>query len=87
MSVIVDGGKVRVRPPRTSVPLFARDGSDGWYDLTDVTVERLAIRGRLKWNRLDRAKLEIDRRTGQASFGAFLGTCQAVSTNPDATKF
>lgn len=87
LAVIVDNGKVRVKPPKTSVPLFAKEDQDGWYDLTDVTVDRLTIRGRLKWNRLDRARLEVDRRTGQATFGAFLGTCQAVSTNPDATKF
>jgi hypothetical protein len=87
LGVAVDGGKVRVRPPKSSVPLFSKDAKDGWYELSDVTVDRLSIRGRLKWNRLDRAKLEVDRRTGSATFGAFLGACQPVSTNPEATKF
>lgn len=87
LSVTVDAGKVRVRPPRSSVPIFARSGDDGWYELTDVAVDRLSIKGRLKWNRIDRARLDVDRRTGAVSFGEFLGVCQAVSTNPDVTKF
>jgi len=87
LSVTVDGGKVRVRPPRSSVPIFARGSDDGWYELTDVAVDRLSIKGRLKWNRIDRARLDVDRRTGAVSFGEFLGVCQAVSTNPDVTKF
>lgn len=87
LSVSVDGGKVRVRPPKSSIPLFAKGSDDGWYELTDVAVDRLSIKGRLKWNRLDRARLAVDRRTGVASFGEFSGVCEAVSSNPDATKF
>jgi hypothetical protein len=87
LGVAVDGGKVRVKPPKSSVPLFSKESKDGWYELTDVTVDRLAIRGRLKWNRIDRLRLDIDRRTGAATFGAFQGVCQAVPNVPDATKF
>ena len=87
LGVAVDGGKVRVKPPKSSVPLFSKEAKDGWYDLTDVTVDRLQIRGRLKWNRIDRAKLNVDRRTGAATFGAFEGVCQSVRAGPDATKF
>ncbi|HEY0649880.1 hypothetical protein [Phenylobacterium sp.] len=87
LGVAVDGGKVRVRPPKSSVPLFSKESKDGWYELTDVTVDRLQIRGRMKWNRIDRAKLAIDRRTGAATFGAFSGACSSVPNSPDATKF
>ncbi|TAL32498.1 hypothetical protein [Phenylobacterium sp.] len=87
LGVIVEGGKVRVRPPKSSIPLFAKDDQDGWFELTDVSIDRLSIRGRVKWNRLDRSKLNIDRRTGAADFGAFSGVCQLVSTTPEATKF
>lgn len=87
LGVIVEGAKVRVRPPQTSIPLFAKDDQGGWYELTDVAIDRLTIRGRLKWNRLDRSTLNIDRRTGVADFGAFSGVCQLVSTTPEATKF
>lgn len=87
LGVIVEGGKVRVRPPQTSIPLFAKDDQGGWYELTDVGIDRLTIRGRLKWNRFDRSTLDIDRRTGVANFGAFSGVCQVVSTTPEATKF
>lgn len=87
LGVAVDGGKVRVKPPKSSIPLFSKETKDGWYELTDVTVDRLTIRGRMKWNRLDRAKLAIDRRTGAATFGAFAGACSSVPNSPDATKF
>ena len=87
LGVSLDGGKVRVRPPKSSVPLFAKDSDDGWYDLTDVAVDRLSIKGRLKWNRIDRVRLDVDRRSGMVSFGEFSGVCQSVSTSPDATKF
>lgn len=87
LGVAVDGGKVRVKPPKSSVPLFSKETKDGWYELSDVTVDRLQIRGRMKWNRIDRVTLAIDRRTGAASFGEFLGTCSAVPNGPDATKF
>jgi hypothetical protein len=87
LAVSVEGRTVRVKPPKSSIPLFGKGDKDGWYELSDVAVDRLAINGRLKWNRLDRSKLEIDRRTGAATFGAFSGVCHVVSTNPEATKF
>lgn len=87
LAVSVEAGKVRVKPPKSSVPLFAKDDAGGWYELSDVAIDRLSINGRLKWNRLDRSKLEIDRRSGAVTFGAFSGVCQLVSTNPEATKF
>jgi hypothetical protein len=87
LGVAVEGGKVRVKPPKSAIPLFAKDDQGGWYELSDVAIDRLSINGRLKWNRLDRSKLEIDRRTGAATFGAFSGVCQVVSTDPEATKF
>lgn len=87
LGVTVDDGKVRVKPPKSSVPLFAKSSKDGWYELTDVTVDRLRIRGRIKWSRIDRATLDIDRRTGVAAFGSFYGSCSAVPNGPEATKF
>jgi hypothetical protein len=87
LGVAVDAGKVRVRPPASSVPIFAKGSPDGWYDLADVAVDRLTIKGRLKWNRLDRSKLVVDRRTGLATFGAFEGVCQPVPNGPAETKF
>jgi hypothetical protein len=85
LGIAVDGGKVRVKPAKGSVPVFSKESKDGWYDLTEVAVDRFSIRGRLKWNRLERVKLEVDRRTGAVTFGDFQGTCQPVA--PDATKF
>ena len=87
LGVTVEGAKVRVRPPKSSVPLFAKGSEDGWYELADVAVDRLSIKGRLKLNRLDRVRLDVDRRTGVATFGEFSGVCEAISSNPDATKF
>jgi hypothetical protein len=87
LSVMVENGQVRVKPPESSRPMFSKGAKDGWYDLSDVSVDRLAIKGRLKWNRLDRAKLDIDRRNGAVTFGSFTGVCQQASSTPDATKF
>ncbi|MBU1374611.1 MAG: hypothetical protein KKE02_01125 [Alphaproteobacteria bacterium] len=87
LGVLVENGQVRVKPPKGSEPMFSKDANAGWYDLTDVAIDRLAIKGRLKWNRIDRSKLVIDRRNGQVTFGNFAGVCQQVSSAPDATKF
>jgi len=87
LGVMVENGQVRVKPPESSKPMFSRDGKDGWYELADVTIDRMAIKGRLKWNRIDRAKLDIDRRNGAVTFGSFTGVCQPASSAPDATKF
>lgn len=87
LGVMVDGGKVRVRPPKGSVPLLVKDSKDGWYDLTEAKVDAVSITGRMKWNRVDRSRLNVDRRTGAATFGSFTGVCQKASSNPDATKF
>ena len=88
MSVAVENGGVRVRPPRGSEPIiFGKDSKDGWYDLSDVRIDRLTIKGRLRYNRIDRPKLEIDRRTGEATFGGFVGVCRVDTTAPEATKF
>lgn len=78
---------MRLRPVKSSVPLFAKDLPEGWYKLNGATVDRLAIRSRLKWNRFDRATLDVDRRPGLAAFGAFLGTWKPISANPHPTKF
>lgn len=87
LAVQVRDGQVRVRPPKGSVPLFAKKGDDGWYVLSDVAVDRLSIRGRIRFTPVDRATLKIDRRTGEATFGDFSGVCQAAPADPDATKF
>lgn len=90
LGVTVENGQVRVKPPENSKPIFfndAKDNKDGWYELTGVSVDRLAIKGRLKWNRIDRPRLDIDRRNGAVTFGSFTGVCQQVPAAPDATKF
>lgn len=87
LGVMVQDGRVTVKPPRGSVPMFAKGGKDGWYELTNASVDRLSIKGRMKWNRIDRWALSIDRRSGAATFGDFTGVCQRASASPDATKF
>jgi len=87
LSVLVENGQVRVKPPKSSVPMFAKDAKDGWYELSDVAIDRLTIKGRLKWNRIDRSSLDVDRRNGAVTFGSFAGVCQQTSSDPEATKF
>ncbi len=83
----IEGGKAEVKPPQGSVPVFAKGDKEGWYELSDVAVDRFAIKARMKWNRLDRSALAVDRRTGAVTFGSFSGVCQRGAANPDATKF
>ncbi|WP_068879105.1 MULTISPECIES: hypothetical protein [unclassified Phenylobacterium] len=87
LGVRVENGQVRVKPPKSAVPLFAKDGKDGWYELADVAVDRLSIKGRLKWNRFDRSSLTVDRRNGAVTFGDFAGVCQQAAAGAEATKF
>ncbi|MBJ7412289.1 MAG: hypothetical protein JHD15_18255 [Phenylobacterium sp.] len=87
LGVRVENGQVRVKPPKSAVPLFAKDAKDGWYALADVAVDRLSIKGRLKWNRIDRSSLTVDRRNGAVTFGDFAGVCQQAAASADTTKF
>lgn len=85
--VVVEGGKVRVRPPALTLPVYSKRSDDGWYTLSDVAVDKFVIRGKARLSRFDRYKLTVDRRTGAATFGAFAGICNRVADAPGATRF
>lgn len=85
--VVVDGDKVRIRPPEITAPVYAKRSPDGWYALTDTSVDRFTILGRARFSPIDRFKLNVDRRTGAVTFGTFSGICNRVASTPEATRF
>lgn len=85
--VVVDNTSVRVKPPEIAIPVYVKRSKDGWYDLTETAVDKFSIRGKLRLSRIDRPKLNIDRRTGAATFGAFTGVCNRVAAATEATRF
>ncbi|TAJ72230.1 MAG: hypothetical protein EPO51_08960 [Phenylobacterium sp.] len=85
--IVLEGGKVRVRPPELTVPVYAKRAADGWYALTDTSVDKFTILGRANFSRIDRYKLNVDRRTGAVTFGTFSGICNRVASTPEATRF
>lgn len=85
--VVVDGGQVRVRPPELAVPVYAKRSEDGWYVLSNPKVDKFTIRGRANFSRIDRDRLNVDRRSGAVTFGTFTGVCNRVANGADATRF
>ena len=85
--VVLEDGNVRVKPPGPWAPVYAKKSSDGWYPLEKTSVDKFSIKGRLELSRIDRFRLNIDRRTGAATLGAFSGICNRVASQPGATRF
>jgi len=85
--VVLEDGAVRIKPPETWAPVYAKRPSDGWYSLEKASVDKFSIQGRLELSRIDRYRLNIDRRTGAATFGAFSGICNRIASQPGATRF
>ena len=87
LGVLVQGEKIRVRPPATSLPMMPRKTEDGWYDLNKPQVTMVSIRGKTSLGAMNTARLDVDRRTGVVTFGRFNGVCRAVSNIADETVF
>lgn len=88
LGVMVEKGEVRVRPPPTSEPLFGKKSADGWYPLEKAEVTAFVIRGRsTQGGRLLSERLDLDRRTGAATFADFVGTCRVVATSAQGVAF
>jgi len=88
LGVMVEKGEVKVRPPATSEPVFGKKSDDGWYRLEKPIVTEVVIRGRTgQGGRLLRESLDLDRRTGAATFASFIGTCRVVPTSAQGVSF
>lgn len=87
LGVMLEKGVVRVRPPATSTYMVGRADPDGWYELDRPEVSEFLIRGRSAITGLLSSKLDVDRRTGAAVFGDFVGVCRSVTTNTGGTVF
>jgi hypothetical protein len=84
VNVEIAAGSVRMRLPHEITPAL-NSARDGWFTLNDVFVGEKEITGTLKLNTVNRAKVRIDRMTGQLSlasgFEDFDGACNKVDTN------
>lgn len=87
LGVMLEKGQVRVRPPATSNYMVGKADPDGWYELDKPEVSEFLIRGRSAITGLLSSKLDVDRRTGAAVFGDFVGVCRSVTTNTGGTVF
>ena len=84
VNVEIAGNSVRMRLPHEITPGIS-SARDGWFTLNDVFVGEREITGTLKLNTVNRAKVRIDRMTGQltlaSGFEDFDGACTKVDTN------
>ncbi|OUL96497.1 hypothetical protein [Paraburkholderia hospita] len=84
VNVEIAGNSVRMRLPHEIMPKL-NSARDGWFTLDDVFVGEKEITGTLKLNTVNRAKVRIDRTTGQltlvSGFEDFDGTCNKLDTN------
>lgn len=87
LGVMVEKGAVRVRPPATTTYVLGKPESDGWYVLEKPEVTEFLIRGRSAGSSMLGSKLDVDRRTGAATFGDFSGVCRTVTTTPAGVVF
>lgn len=76
-------GGGRVRLPKKLVPPINSRGSDGWWDLYDVSVQPDTIHARYRLNGLNKPEMTIDRRSGQITIQGlssyqFRGGCDVI---------
>lgn len=80
-------GGGRIRLPRSLIPPINSRGSNGWWDLYDLSVGPDEITASYRLNGLNKPRLRIDRRTGRitvqgtASYG-FRGSCEKTGNTP-----
>lgn len=84
VNVEIAGNSVRMRLPHEIMPGL-NSAHDGWFTLNDVFAGEKEITGTLKLNAVNRAKVRIDRLTGQltlaSGFEDFDGTCNKIDPN------
>ncbi len=77
-----DGGG-RIKLPKSLIPPLHSRGTDGWWDLTNVSVGPDTIQASYRLNGLNKPKVAIDRRSGRITVRglgdyAFRGTCDTI---------
>lgn len=84
VTIEIDGNRGRVRPAKNMLPLIHSKGSDGWYDIQNLSVSRDMIRGEFKLNGANSPKVTIDRRAGRIVFDGmtkFSGSCTPLDAD------
>ncbi len=76
-------GGGRIKLPKSLIPPLHSRGNEGWWDLTNVSIEPDIIRGSYRLNGLNKPKVTIDRRSGRITVQgfsnySFRGTCDMI---------
>jgi hypothetical protein len=80
-------GGGRIRLPRSMIPPINSRGNNGWWELSDVSVEPDTIRATYRLNGLNKPRVNIDRRSGRVTIAGtadygFRGTCDLIGHEP-----
>ncbi|WP_146197962.1 hypothetical protein [Caulobacter endophyticus] len=81
VTVEIDGGRGRIRPAKSMLPPIHSNSDGGWYEISNLSIDRDMIRGQFKLNGANRPKLTIDRRAGRIVLDGltkFNGTCDPL---------
>lgn len=81
VTIEIDGDRGRIRPAKNMLPPIHSDSDAGWYEISNLTIDRNMIRGQFKLNGANRPKLTIDRRAGRLVLDGltkFSGTCDPL---------
>lgn len=81
VTIEIDGDRGRIRPAKNMLPPIHSDSDAGWYEISNLTIDRNMIRGQFKLNGANRPKLVIDRRAGRLTLDGltkFSGTCDPL---------
>ena len=86
LQVEVDGSTARVHLPRTLVPPINSGGQNGWWQLTELTVDDKLISGRVRINPFNKPLVEISRISGEVTLSGlgntnFHGRCAKVDAD------
>lgn len=81
----------RIRVPVTALPVLSTKKTDGWFDLTSLSMDDDKITGKFTLNVLNKPSFRIDRRTGDMEMRGygftFAGACERGSNAPESRKF
>lgn len=84
VTIEIDGDQGRIRPARNMVPPLHGGDTDGWFDLSNLSVSRDFVRAGFRFSGLNKPTLTIDRRAGHIQIEGltpFSGTCQPMDSD------
>jgi hypothetical protein len=90
LAIEINGNRGRIQLPKPLIPPIHSGGIDGWWELTNLTIDSQSISGRFKVNLLNSPVVRIDRRIGRIQISGmedFSGTCENAAEVRDHPRF